>query len=172
MIYIYIYNYSEDSSFTAWYVVTRWVSGDEVKDGTDDTDFELRNTELTMFFYNRLILSGEWRPSSLKRSSKGLQPHCPHAANCHLNDTFVVWQHKTTAALPGHGYYYCIDRRFYLDLPKLTQSIAGLKALKPAANGRYLMCKSLPYYFPVIKTNTNTNSNRVLRTQNIKRSPR
>ena len=42
---------------------------------------------------------------------------------------------------------YCIDRRIYLNLFKPTQSAAGLKALKPAANGRYLMCKSSPYYF-------------------------
>ena len=31
--------------------------------------------------------------------------------------------------------------------PKPTQSAAGLKALKSAANGRYWMCKSLPCYF-------------------------
>ena len=37
---------------------------------------------------------------------------------------------------------YCIDRRIYLNLFKSTQSSAGLKALKPAANGRYLLCKS------------------------------
>ena len=44
-------------------------------------------------------------------------------------------------------YYHCIDRRIHLSLSKSTQSAAGLKPLKPAANGRYLMCKSLPYYF-------------------------
>ena len=32
---------------------------------------------------------------------------------------------------------YCIDRHVYLNLFKSTQS-AGMKALKPAANGRYL----------------------------------
>ena len=44
-------------------------------------------------------------------------------------------------------YYYCIDRSIYLNLSKSTQSAAWLKALKPAANGRYFMCKPLPYYF-------------------------
>ena len=42
------------------------------------------------------------------------------------------------------SYYYYIDGRIYFNLSKLTQSAAGLKALKPAANGCYLMCKSLP----------------------------
>ena len=42
---------------------------------------------------------------------------------------------------------YCIDRRIYLDLFNSSQSSTGLKALKPAANGRSLMCKSSPYYF-------------------------
>ena len=37
--------------------------------------------------------------------------------------------------------------RIYLNLSKSSQSAGGLKALKLAANGRYLMCKSLPYYF-------------------------
>ena len=32
-----------------------------------------------------------------------------------------------------------IDRRIYLNLSKSTESSAGLKALKPAANGRYLI---------------------------------
>ena len=31
---------------------------------------------------------------------------------------------------------YCINRRIYLNLLKSTQSAAGLKALKPAANER------------------------------------
>ena len=34
---------------------------------------------------------------------------------------------------------YDIDRRIYLNLYKSTQSTAGLKALKPAASGRYLI---------------------------------
>ena len=34
-----------------------------------------------------------------------------------------------------------IDRRIYLSLANQIKSPAGLKALKPAANGRYLMCK-------------------------------
>ena len=34
--------------------------------------------------------------------------------------------------------YYCIDRRIYLNLFKSAQSAAGLKALKPEANRRYL----------------------------------
>ena len=38
-----------------------------------------------------------------------------------------------------------IDRHIYLNLSRSTQSAAQLKSLKPAANGRYLMCKSLPY---------------------------
>ena len=36
---------------------------------------------------------------------------------------------------------YCIDGRIYLNLCKYIQSAAGLKALKSADNGRYLMCK-------------------------------
>ena len=42
------------------------------------------------------------------------------------------------------------DRRMYLNLSKSIQSTAGLRALKPAANGRYFMCKSLPYYLAYI----------------------
>ena len=53
-------------------------------------------------------------------------------------------------AIPHQHYYYCLDRRIYLTLSKSTQSTAGLKALKSAADGRYLMCKSLPYYFHFI----------------------
>ena len=41
---------------------------------------------------------------------------------------------------------YHIDRRIYFNLSKSTQIAAELKALKLAANGRYLMCKALPYY--------------------------
>ena len=37
----------------------------------------------------------------------------------------------------------CIDERIYLNLSKSVQSPAGLKTLKPAANGRFLMCKPL-----------------------------
>ena len=36
-----------------------------------------------------------------------------------------------------YHYYYCIDRCIYLNLSDSTQSTAGLKALKPAANRRY-----------------------------------
>ena len=35
-------------------------------------------------------------------------------------------------------------------LPNQFKSTAGLKALKLPANGRYLMCKSLPYNFPLL----------------------
>ena len=42
----------------------------------------------------------------------------------------------------------------YLNLFKSTQSAAGLKVLKPAANGRYLMCKSSPYYFHLLYRST------------------
>ena len=45
---------------------------------------------------------------------------------------------------------YCIDRCIYLNLSKSTRNAAGLKALKPAANGRYLMCKSLSCYFQLL----------------------
>ena len=45
-------------------------------------------------------------------------------------------------------YYYCIDKHTYLHVSKSTQSAAGLKALKSAANGRYLMCKSITLLFP------------------------
>ena len=64
---------------------------------------------------------------------------------------------RTTA---DHYYYYYnyynyyIDRRIYLNFSKLTQNAAGLKALKPAVNGRYLMCKSLPYYFRLLYRST------------------
>ena len=44
-------------------------------------------------------------------------------------------------------HHYYIDKRIYLNLSKSTQSAAGLKALKSAANGRYLTCKSLSYCF-------------------------
>ena len=36
-----------------------------------------------------------------------------------------------------------IDGRLYLNLSKSTQSTGGLKALNPAASGRYLLRKSL-----------------------------
>ena len=43
---------------------------------------------------------------------------------------------------------YCIARRIDLNLSKSTQSAAeGVKALKPAANGRYVMCKN---HYPAI----------------------
>ena len=51
-------------------------------------------------------------------------------------------------------YYYYIDRLIYLSFSKSTHSAAGQKALKPAANGRYLMCKSLPYYFHLLYRST------------------
>ena len=48
---------------------------------------------------------------------------------------------------------HCIDRRLYLNLFfKSNQSSAGLKAFKPAANGRYLTCKIIitpPFPFHV-----------------------
>ena len=51
-------------------------------------------------------------------------------------------------------YYYYFNRRIYLNLSKSTQSAAGLKALKPAVNGRYLMCKSMPYYIHLLYRST------------------
>ena len=39
---------------------------------------------------------------------------------------------------------YNVDGRIYLNLSKSIQRATGLKALKLAANGHYLMCKSLP----------------------------
>ena len=48
---------------------------------------------------------------------------------------------------------YCI-KRIYLNLFKSNQSTAGLKALKPAANGCYLMCKSSTYYFHLLYKST------------------
>ena len=52
-------------------------------------------------------------------------------------------------------FYYCccfIDRRIYFNLFKSTQTAAGLKAFWSllSANGRYLMCKSLPDYFHLL----------------------
>ena len=44
--------------------------------------------------------------------------------------------HQLTEQVHQWDYYY-IDRRIYLNLSKSTQSVAGLKTLKPAANGRY-----------------------------------
>ena len=38
-----------------------------------------------------------------------------------------------------------IHRCIYLKFSKSTQSTAGLKALKPTASVRYLMCKLFPY---------------------------
>ena len=46
--------------------------------------------------------------------------------------------------------YYRIDRRIYLNIFKSTQSAARPKTVKPAANGRDLMCKSSPYYFHLV----------------------
>ena len=43
----------------------------------------------------------------------------------------------------------CEETNYYLILSKSVQSTAGLKALKLAANGRYLMCKSLLNYINV-----------------------
>ena len=52
-------------------------------------------------------------------------------------------------------YYYCyIDEHIYLNLSKSNQSATGLKALKPAANGHYLMCKSLPCYLHLLYKST------------------
>ena len=47
----------------------------------------------------------------------------------------------------NHDY---VDGRVDLNLSKSIQSAAGLKDLKPAANVRYLMCKSLPYYLHLL----------------------
>ena len=52
------------------------------------------------------------------------------------------------------NHYHCIDRRIYLNLSRSTQSAAGLNSLKPAANGRYFMCKSLPYYLHLLYRST------------------
>ena len=45
-------------------------------------------------------------------------------------------------------HYYYIDGRIasITICPKSTQSTAGIRVLRPAANGCYLMCKSLPCY--------------------------
>ena len=53
---------------------------------------------------------------------------------------------KTTTTTTTNNYW--IDCSIYLNLSKSIQSAAWLKALKPAANGRwYLMCKSKPYIY-------------------------
>ena len=49
---------------------------------------------------------------------------------------------------------YCIGRHIYLNLSKSTQSTAGLKALKPAANRCFLTSKSLPCYFHLLYRST------------------
>ena len=46
------------------------------------------------------------------------------------------------------------DRSIYLNLSKETESAAELKALKPAASGRYWTCKSLPRYFHLLYRST------------------
>ena len=51
-------------------------------------------------------------------------------------------------------FLYCIDRRIYLKRSKSIQSAAVLNDLKPAANGLYLMCRSLPYYFYLLYRST------------------
>ena len=50
--------------------------------------------------------------------------------------------------------YYYIDRRICLNIFKSTQSAAVLKALKIAAIGCHLMCKSLPYYLHLLSRST------------------
>ena len=47
-------------------------------------------------------------------------------------------------------YYYHIDGRIYLNLSKSNQSAARLDALKPAANGCYVMYKSVLYYIHLL----------------------
>ena len=47
-----------------------------------------------------------------------------------------------------------INRCVCLNLSKSTQTAAGLNALKPAANGRYFMCKPLPYYLHLLYRRT------------------
>ena len=42
----------------------------------------------------------------------------------------------------------------FLKISKSTRSATGLKVLKPAANGRYVMCKSLPYSFQLLYRST------------------
>ena len=44
--------------------------------------------------------------------------------------------------------------RIYHNLFKSNQRAAGLKAFKPAANGRYLMCKPLPDYLHLLTKST------------------
>ena len=55
---------------------------------------------------------------------------------------------------PQCSNYIVLDRHIYLNLSESTQSTAGLKALKPAANGRYLMCKSSPCYLHLVYRST------------------
>ena len=46
-------------------------------------------------------------------------------------------------------YYYCIDRRTYLNLSRSNESAAGMNTLKPAANGCYLYTvQSITILFP------------------------
>ena len=68
--------------------------------------------------------------------------------------TYCWWTDKKEHVNASSSYYYYYNRRIYLNLSKPTQSAAGLKSLKPAAHGRYLMCKSLPYYFHLLYRST------------------
>ena len=81
---------------------------------------------------------------------------------------FVVWVGWNKAHQEAVGYQFdsshdmiiifiiiiIFDKRIYINLFKSTQSAAELKDLKPAVNGRYLMCKSLPYYLHLLYRNT------------------
>ena len=65
-------------------------------------------------------------------------------------DSMAFFRYKVWAVF----FLFRIDRFIYLNLFKSTESATGLKALKPAANGSYLMCKSLPYYFHLLYRST------------------
>ena len=54
---------------------------------------------------------------------------------------------KKKKLLPEHNNNYYIDRHIYLHLSKSIQSAAGLKDLKPAANGWYLNVQIMTLLF-------------------------
>ena len=86
-----------------------------------------------------LALNFASNSNSRRSYNTGVVPNqCVFASQYGKRDLVII---QVSDALTRQYYYYynCIDRRIYLNLSKSTQSATGLNALKPAANGRYLM---------------------------------
>ena len=117
---------------------------------------------IDLYYLNKKRSHFNFVPFGVKQeSSDHAQDRCATKAFCRTDSSWskparrpTYYDYYDYYYYHYYHYYYYIDRRIYLNLYKSTQSAAGPKALQPAANGRYFMCKSLPYYFHVLYRST------------------